>query len=274
LFDTQGVALGPPTVYHNSYEGFRENGQQIVVSGARLGSTPYNITWNAEFDQEIRPHIIARVSYLASRTFNEFTVNPETISPTDGVLLLSNLGESRYHEFETTLRVRPNEKADFNISYVNSRAHGDLNTMSSVFVPYEEPVIRPNLFATLPTDIPERVVTWGRFKLPRKFIASPLLDWHSGFPFSTFDNLQNYVGPPNSRRFPAFLSLDLQVSEDFRLPFIPYLSKHGLRGTVRVFNLTNHGNFRDVYNTLTSPYYGDYAGFLHRAYSLSLDIVY
>ncbi len=274
LFDTSGVALGPPTVYLPYYEEFEENGRKIVPSGARLGSTPYNITWNAEFDQEIRPHVIARVSFLASQTYNEFTVNPEVLSPTSGLLLLSNLGASRYHEFEATLRVRPSDKADFNISYVNSQARGDLNTMSSVYVPYEQPVIEPNLFGTLPTNVPDRVVTWGRFKLPQKFIVSPLLDWHSGFPFSIYDDLQNYVGPPNSRRFPTFLSLDVRVSKDFRFPFIPWVRKHTLRGSVSVFNLTNHGNFRDVYNTVTSPYFGSYAGFQHRFYDLSLDVLY
>ena len=75
--------------------------------------------------------------------------------------------------------------------------------MGSVYVPYERPVIEPNLFGTLPTNVPERVVTWGRFALPLKFTVTPLLDWHSGFPFSMFDDLQNYVGPPNSRRFPT-----------------------------------------------------------------------
>ena len=274
LFDTSGVPLGPPLVYHNTYEGFKENGQQIVVSGQQLGSTPYNVTWNVELDQEIRPHLIARASFLASRTFDEFTVNPRTISSTDGVLLLTNQGGSRYHEFETTLRFRPNDKADFNISFVNSLARGDLNTMASVFVPYEEPVIRPYLFGTLPTNIPDRVVTWGRFNFPRKVTLSPVLDWHSGFPFSTVDDLQNYVGPPNSRRLPAFLSLDLQVSKDFTIFFIPLLRKHSFRGSIRVFNVTDHGNFRDVYNTVTSPIFGHYAGFQHRFYDLSLDILY
>ena len=55
LFDTSGVALGPPTVYHPFYEEFKEEGSEIVPTGARLGSTPYNITWNAEIDQEIAP---------------------------------------------------------------------------------------------------------------------------------------------------------------------------------------------------------------------------
>jgi hypothetical protein len=273
LFDTNGVALAPPIVYQPFYEEFAANGK-ILPSGTRLGSTPYNITWNTEFDQEIRPDIIARVSFLASRTFNQFTVNPEVLSPTSGLLLLSNLGASRYHEFEATLRVRPSDKLDFNISYVNSQARGDLNTMAAVFVPYEQPVIQPNLFGTLPTNVPNRVVAWGRFKLPRKVIVSPLLDWHSGFPYSLYSELQNYVGPPNSLRFPAFLSLDLQTSKDFRVAFIPWLRKYTLRGSVRVFNLTNHGNYRDVYNTVTSPYFGDYAGFQHRFYDLSLDILY
>jgi hypothetical protein len=274
LFGTNGLPLGPPLVYQNTYEGFKENGQQIVVSGQNLGSTPYNVTWNMELDQEIRPHLIARASFLASRTYSEFSVNPEALSPTDGVLLLTNLGSSRYHEFESTLRYRPNGKADFNISYVNSQARGDLNTMAAVFVPYEEPVIHPNLFGTLPTSIPDRVVTWGRFAFPRKVTVSPVLDWHSGFPFSTVDDLQNYVGPPDSRRLPSFLSLDLQASKDFSIFFIPWLRKHSFRGSIRVFNVTDHGNFRDVYNTITSPYFGHYAGFLHRFYDLSLDILY
>jgi hypothetical protein len=274
LFGTNEVALGPPILYRPFYEEFKEGGREVVPSKAHLGSTPYNTTWNTEFDQEISPHVIARVSFLASRTYNEFIVNPEVLSLTSGLLLLSNVGASRYHEFEATLRVRPSDRADFNISYVNSQARGDLNTMASVYVPYEQPVINPNLFGTLPTNIPDRVVTWGRFKLPQRFIVTPLLDWHSGFPYSLYSDLQNYVGPPNSRRFPTFASLDVQISKDFRAPFIPWVRRHTLRGSARIFNLTNHGNYRDVYNTVTSPYFGSYAGFQHRLYDLSLDVLY
>lgn len=52
------------------------------------------------------------------------------------------------------------------------------------------------------------------------------------------------------------------------------MRKHTVKGTVRIFNLTDHGNFRDVYNTITSPYFGDYAGFEHRFVDLSLDVLY
>lgn len=122
------------------------------------------------------PRIIARVSFLASRTYDRFTVNPEVLSPTSGLLLLSNLGASRYHEFEATLRVRASANADLDISYVNSQARGDLNTISSVYVPYEAPVIEPNPFGTLPTNVPGRLVAWGRFKFPYRIRLGPMLD--------------------------------------------------------------------------------------------------
>jgi hypothetical protein len=273
-FDTHGNPLGPPLVFHNAYEKVSEKGI-VVPSGHRLDSTPYNLTWNAELDQELRPDVIARVSYLSSRTYNVFTINPLPLAPSGPTLLLSNTGGSRYNELETTLRVRRRERADFNISYVQSLARGDLNTLSSIYIPFEQPVIRPNFFGTLPTNVPSRFVTWWRFKVPWKINASPVLDVHNGFPYSTVDVLQNYVGPPNSFRFPTFVSLDLQLTKDFHLRLLPaWIKKHLFRGELRMFNITNHGNFRDVYDNVSSPFFGHFAGFQHRFYDMSLDVVY
>jgi hypothetical protein len=272
-YDTQGNPLGPPVVLQNFYEK-KEKGGIVVPSHNRLDSTPFNSTWNVELDQEIRPNLIARVNYLSSRSFDEFIINPLYNAPSGPLMLLSNTGASRYHELETTLRFRPSEHADFNISYVHSLARGDLNTLSAVFVPFEQPVIRPNFFSTLPSNVPNRIVTWGRFKVPWEIIASPVLDLHTGFPYSAVDVLQNYVGTPNSLRFPGYFSLDLQVSKDFRMPWIPWARNHKFRGALRIFNITNHGNFRDVHNNITSAYFGQFTGFQHRFYDVSLDVVY
>jgi hypothetical protein len=272
-YDTQGIPTGPPIVLRNYYEKKEKHGI-VVPSNNRLGSTPFNLTWNTELDQEIRPNLIARVSYLSSRSYEEFITNPLYNAPGGPLLLLCNTGASRYHELETTLRVRPRENADFNISYVHSLARGDLNTLSSVFVPFEEPVIRPNFFSTLPSNVPNRIVTWGRFKVPWEITTSPVLDLHTGFPYSAVDVLQNYVGTPNSLRFPTYFSLDLQLSKDFRMRLIPWAKNHKFRGALRVFNITNHGNFRDVHNNVASAYFGQFAGLLHRFYDVSLDVIY
>jgi hypothetical protein len=126
----------------------------------------------------------------------------------------------------------------------------------------------------LPSNVPNRLITWSRFKLPWEITASPLLDLHTGFPYSAVDVLQNYVGTPNSLRFPTYFSLDLQLSKDFRMRWIPWAKNHKFRGALRIFNVTNHGNFRDVHNNVTSAYFGQFTGFLHRFYDVSLDVVY
>ena len=274
LFDQTGALVAGPTTLRNAYVRTDENGNRVVPSGNSLDSTPYNITWNAEADRELLPHLLLRVSYLSSRTLNEFVIDPRTLQTSGPTLLLSNTGGSRYHEFETTVRFRPRERMDLNFSYVSSRARGDLNTLTTIYVPFENPIIRPNAFGTLPSNVSNRFITWGRLKLPWKMTASPFLDIHTGFPYSAVNELQNYVGAPNSLRLPRFASLDLKLTKDMRVPIIPWLSGRQLRLGFTVFNLTDHANPRDVINSVAAPNFGQFLGFQHRFYDLSFDILY
>jgi hypothetical protein len=274
MFNEQGIPLGPPVTLQNAYALYGEQGFQILPPGHDLGSTPYNVTWNFEVNRELRPHVLARIYYLSSRTYDLFIAGPEQLPGTNPLLLLTNSGGSRYHEFEATVRVRPSESADLNITYVHSLARGNLNTLTQVFVPFEEPVIRPDFYADLPSNVPDRLVAWGVFKIPWKITASPVLDWHTGFPYSAVDELQNYVGQPDSLRFPPLLALDLKLSKDFRIWFLPWLKHHSFRGALGIYNVTNHLNPRDVYDNIASPYFGHFAGPQHRTLDTMLDVVY
>jgi hypothetical protein len=239
-----------------------------------LDSTPYNVTWNLEVDREVASRVTLRFSYLSSRTYDLFLVGPQQLAGMNPLLLMTNTGGSRYGEYESTVRIRISRLTDINSSYVHSTARGDLNGLSQVYVPFEQPIIRPNYFADLNSNIPDRWATWGRIKLPWKITASPVMDLHTGYPYSAVDALQNYVGPPNSLRLPAFWSLDLKLSKDFRIPFLPWVNKHTLRGAVAIYNLTDHLNPRDVYNNITSPYFGHLAGPQHIFLQPFLDFVY
>ncbi len=274
LFDPQGNPLGPPVTLQNVYALLEDKGFHILPPGQDLDSTPYDVTWNAELDREIGSRVTLRLSYLASRTYNLFVAGPQQLPGTNPLLLMTNTGGSRYEEFESTVRYRTGKYADLNFSYVHSSARGDLNVLSQVYVPFEQPVIRPNFFSALNSDVPNRVVAWGQFQLPWKITASPVLDLHTGFPYSAVDVLQNYVGQPNGLRFPTFMSIDLKLSKDFRIPFLPWVRNHTLRGAIGVFNVTNHLNPRDVYNNVTSPYFGHFAGPQHRTFEPFLDLVY
>ena len=274
FFDAEGKQLGVPETLENVYAHAEHGGYQILPSGQDLDSTPYDLTWNAELDHEFTPRVTFRASYLGSRTYNLFLVGPQQLPGTSPLLLMTNTGGSRYDEYESTVRVRPSKSADFNISYVHSTLRGDLNTLASDYVPFEQPVIRPNFFAVLNSNVPNRFVTWGRFEIPWKITASPVLDVHTGFPYSPVDVLQDYVGQPNSLRFPVFMSLDLKLSKDFRIKFIPWVKKHTIRGGMSIYNVTNHLNPRDVYTNVTSPYFGHLAGPQHRFFETDVDLVY
>lgn len=273
-FDAQGLLQGPPITYQNVYVRVDEKGEHVSTKAHHLSSTPHNVTWNLEMDRELGPRVLARVSYLSSRTLDEFIIDPQNLPGSNPVLLLTNTGGSRYHEFETTVRVHASERSDFNISYIYSLTRGDMNTLGQIYIPFEQPVIRPNVFGTLAANVPHRVVTWGRFKIPWSVTATPLLDVHTGFPYSNVDVFQNYVGPANSQRFPTFFSLDMKLSKDFNLPLTAWLKNHKFRGALQIYNITNHSNPLDVYSNVASPYFGHFVGFQHRLFDVSFDIVY
>jgi hypothetical protein len=176
------------------------------------------------------------------------------------------MGEANYHEFEATLHFQPIRRADLNLSYIWSRARGDLNTISNIFLPFEQPIIRPNVSGILSSDVPNRVVTWGVVHLPWAVTVTPVVDVHTGFPYSNVVVVQSYVGVPNTQRFPTFFSLDAQVYRDFHLPlkFLERGSGRKVRVGLFSINLTNHGNFHDVYNNVTSPLFGEFTGFQRR----------
>jgi len=117
-------------------------------------------------------------------------------------------------------------------------------------------------------------VSWGRFKTHVWGItANPVIDYHSGLPYALVDVRQDYVGQPNTRRFPRFFSLDLKLSKEFRLP-LPWLKNHLMRGALTIFNVTDHTNPRDVFNNISSPFFGHFAGNQHRFLDTSLDVIY
>jgi hypothetical protein len=258
--------MGSPIPYLNAFVG---NGAGLLASRVRLepDTSPRSFVSNIEVDRQLWGNAIMRVSYIYSQTRNLFIVNPiPDVFGSAGLLGLFPTGQANYHEFEATLHFQPVHHADLNVSYIWSRARGDLNTVSNIFLPLEQPIIRPNVSGILPSDIPNRVVTWGVFHLPWSLTVSPVVDVHTGFPYSNVDVLQNYAGVPDGSRFPTFFSVDAQVYRDFHLhlPLLERGSKHKVRVGLYSINLTNHGNFHDVYNNVSSPFFGQFTGFQRR----------
>jgi hypothetical protein len=113
---------------------------------------------------------------------------------------------------------------------------------------------------------------WGDFGLPRNIVATPVLEWRSGFPFSLLNEQQDYVGPRNGGgRFPQLVTLDLLVTKGVKIPFRG--KKYRGRVGVTVFNITNHWNPRDVQNNLASPTFGTFYNSPERSFRTKFEFV-
>jgi hypothetical protein len=243
------------------------------VSSEHPGDSPRTFTWNVEGETSLSKNVVFRLAYYETHTTDLFIVNPFLpATGTNGFLELENTGSAHYRQAQAVVQYRPGERAEINVSYSWSRARGDLNTLSDTFIPFPEPVIRPNTYGVQPSDIPNRLLAWGYLHVPFwGLVLSPVADVHSGFPYSNYDVFQDYIGVPNSLRFPTYFSLDAKLYKDFplQIPFRehPKGNSRKIRFGVFCTDVTNRLNPHDVFSTYTtpaSPFLGQFAGFGRR----------
>ena len=260
-FAADGITVvnGPTTFDH------------VIATSNGRPRPPYSLGATLQFDRQLRKDLLLRLGYEHRKGHREFFVNP--LSPAtqqSAQLQLLNSGRQAYDEFLGMLRWNLHESTSLVISYVHSRAWGELNDYNQFFGNFPYPLIRPNQYGPLSSDAPNRVLFWGIIELPHKLQFVPIFDAHSGFPYSKLDSNWNYIGERNqSGRFPAFGSLDLKLLYPFNLRFrghhIEFL------GGLKVIDVTNHYNPRDVQQYLGSPNYGVFYNSVGRLWRIDGD---
>ncbi|HXC32320.1 MAG TPA: hypothetical protein VNZ56_07590, partial [Verrucomicrobiae bacterium] len=93
------------------------------------------------------------------------------------------------------------------------------------------------------------------------------------------DDFQNYVGVPNSLRFPTYFSLDVKLYRDFPL-HIPFKERPAgkvrkIRLGVYSLDVTNRQNPHDVFNNVSVPapfFLGEFDGFQRRFTGLAIGL--
>src|SRR5437899_8312847 len=275
FFDSTGALIGQPIVLVNTY----------LLSGAPPstpgvprdpGSSPRTFSWNVVLEHQFRKNLNLRASYLDSHTVDLFLLDQIVdMASGTGLLAVRNTGTANYRQADITAHYRFGNRADMSLSYTWSRGRGDFNTLSDTLVPFQILVIRPNVTGIVSSDVPHPVVASGFFGLPWKMVISPVLDVHSGLPYSNVDVLQNYAGVPDSQRFPVYFSLDVRLYREFgfHIPRTERSKTHKARLGVYSTDITNRLNPHDVFNNITSPFFGQFAGFQRRYTGLVLDLV-
>jgi hypothetical protein len=221
--------------------------RNAITAGLR---NPRSLGWNVELDRQVTAAFLLRAGFQERNTTRDFLLTPETSL---GLLSLSNSGRAFYREFQITGQYKV-KRGTLNASYVRSKAQGNLNDFNQFFGDNAVAVIQPDARGRLPFDAPNRILTWGQWQAPFKLTVLPVLDIHTGFPYSLTDQSRDFVGPRNSTRFPRFTSFDLQVTRPISIP-LPH-EKFKARVGFSVFNLLNHFNPRDVQSDVDSDRFG------------------
>lgn len=233
-----GSALGT-LVYHHRLAGSIDN--------------PRSTAWNVEIQHEVLHNLLFRTGYSQRNTVRDFFIEPLAHQDA-GALVLSGAGRNRYREFQVAAKYQIGRHI-INGSYVRSSAFGDLNDFNQFFGNTPTAIIRRNERGPLPFDAPNRVLLWGQFEAPWKITLAPVLDTHTGFPYSVVNEERDFVGGRNrAGRFPRFSSLDLQVTKEIALPIRD--KRYKAHVGFRVFNMLNHYNPRDLQNNTSSSRYG------------------
>lgn len=228
---------------------------------------PYSLAWNLQVDHQVNNRLLLRLGYEERNTRRDFV-----LEPSEDALLLQNNGRSRYRELQAVARFRFQEGRNIFLSYVRSQARGNLNDFNTYFGNLKHPVIRPDEYGKQPFDAPNRLLFWGDFALPYDVVATPVVDWHSGFPFSLLNEEQDFVGPRNEGgRFPQLLTFDLLVTKGLTIRFRG--KKYKGRAGFTVFNITNHWNPRDVQNNLDAQQFGTFYNSPDRSVRLKFEFV-
>lgn len=270
-FNADGSVLGGPDTYLNLTARVARIKFPFVYGGKNPlpGSfTPYSLNWNFQVEQTVTPRLRFRASYLQSASEGLLTLDPQLVE-TQHVFLLSGNGESFLRQLEFTAALRTGRDSQMFLSYVHSRSTGNLNEFSNYLSSFPIAVILPDRYASLPGDIPNRILAWGIFSLPGKTKVMPKAEYRTGFPYSPLDEFQTYVGNPNEKRYPRFLSLDMRVSKDFKIN-----DKYSVRFSVTGANLSNHFNPVSVHANTGDLSYGVFFGQYRRRYTADFDFLF
>jgi hypothetical protein len=240
----------------------------IATSDGRL-RVPYSFGWTLQFDRELRHNLLLRLGYEQRAGYRDLYLDPFE-GPGGAELRLFNSGKQSYREFLVLLRWRAGERTTLYASYTRSQARGELNDYNQFFGNFPYPLIRPNQFGTMSSDAPDRGLVWSVIGLPHKLDFIPILDVHTGFPFSKVDENWNYIGQRNQAgRFPLFFDLDVK----FQYPVDFTYRKHRIqfRAGLSILNVLNHANPRDVQQYFFSPNYGRFYNSIGRLWRIDGD---
>jgi hypothetical protein len=270
-WDGNGSIVGSPETWLNLTSSTLASGFPFIDQKQVRGNfSPYSIAWNVVAERAISPQMTMRVGYLQSGLRDQLLLTPVS-TPSWNALVLGASGSGELRQVEVTSRLGNNKDRQFYFSYVRQLSRGSQSDAEGYLGDFPFPVVRSPLVASNSGEIPNRFLIWGTSTLPWKMRISPRLELRNGFPWQQTDVLQNYVNLPDAPqpRYPRYFTLDTRISKDLNVG-----TKHAVRLSVTMGNLTGHFNPPQVHSNVADPQYGSYFGNYPRKFTVDFDFLF
>ena len=220
-------------------------------------------TWDVTYEFRWKPSFSVHASLLDRQGSRELMLDAEQTGSA-GVLRLESGGRSQYRALEVGFHASHTTRADLTASYSYAMAEGDLNAFANYFDTMLWPVVTPNAYGPLSTDVPHRFLARGRLLPTASWLLIGVADWRTGLPYSLVDAYLDFVGPRNQQRMPNYLRFDLGVEHRFKIfKLQPWIG-------VRAYNAFNAFLPADVQANITSPAFGSFYNSQFRQYRLQV----
>lgn len=230
---------------------------RYVVSDRQL-QPPFYVNWSLGWEQKLPRSFYLRTNYTWKHGRHGWCYELAPDSTGDSVYQLASARRERYSYLELTLTRRFKEKYSWLLSYTRSSAR------SSAVIDFspDNPLYGGQGSGPLDWDAPNRLISWSAFPAPffDKYLISYFVEWHTGFPYSVVNDMEQLVGELNRRRFPQYLSANLYFERRFHFG----RSEWALRGGIN--NITGRRNPMVVNNNVDSSDFGHFSGGRSRAF--------
>ncbi len=222
---------------------------------------PRFVNWSVALEKKMPSAIFLKAEFMQKRGSHGFVYDTPNAA-LGGDFILQNTRDDLYRALQLTLRRGFGKRYMMMGSYTRSTAHSNQVLDFNV----DSPILSPQAPGPYPWDAPNRFLSWGFlpfFKLPivHALDIAYSMEARSGFPFNVYNDVQQLVEPPGSRRFPEYFSLNLQVEKRFHA-FGYYWA---LRGGFD--NITNHSNPVVVNSDINSPQFLTFSSYNSRAFT-------
>jgi hypothetical protein len=220
-------------------------------------------TWDITYEYRWKPSFSVHASFLDRQGTHELILDSEQQGRV-GALQLESDGSSSYHNFEVGVHFSHTSRADLTASYSHARAEGDLNTFANFYDTMMWPIVTPNAYGPLATDVPHRFLARGRLLPSSTWLLTGVADWRTGLPYSLVNEYLDFVGPRNVPRMPNYFRVDVGLEHRFRIGKLqPWMG-------VRVNDAFNTFLPADVQANISSPAFGSLYNSQFRQYRLQL----